>query len=336
MSTKRKRPAGASDVNVPKQLVREHARCLRSERQAVDSFIRAAWAGQVAGSVMLGDREAASAAGSPAACRGRTELLDRTGRLCGLLVTSVLNHILALEECLSAATVAHYAPMTLSRSVLDAAVQFCFLTDCDLDANTRLIRAAAVLLDSAREELTAVRHMPQSAVPGVLGVVVQAEEELEAQIESAGIEIRKPARGRVTLSWPKGRQVNLGVSVTAVQEKYIPGVESSYRIGSGASHAMEWMLHDPADEPLRVYFACGAADLALAALIALANQTGRYTDHDAASVCSRIADERQRLVRRSMALSASGFNSVGRYADKARPAARLGRCQQCYPVEVHR
>ncbi len=208
--------------------------------------------------------------------------------------------------------------MTLARSVLDAAVQFCYLTDRDVEACTRLIRGAAVLLDSAREELTAVRHMRQSVVPGVLAVVAQAEQELEAEIKSVGIEIRKPTKGRITLSWPEGRQVNLGVSVTAEQEKYIPGVESSYRVGSGASHAMEWMLHDPADEPARVYMATGAADLALAALSALADRTGQYTGHDAAPVRNRIASDRHRLVRRSMALSESGFNSVGRYADKAR------------------
>jgi hypothetical protein len=290
----------------------------------VETFVRAAWASPVAGSVMLGDREAASGAGSPETCLARPDVLDRTARLCDLLVTSVLNHILALEECLSAATVALYAPMTLARSVLDAAVQFCYLTDSDADTNTRLIRGAAVLLDSAREELTAVRHMRRSVVPGVLGIVAQAEEELEAQIKSAGIEIRKPTKGRVTLSWPEGRQVNLGVSVTAEQEKYIPGIESSYRVGSGASHAMEWMLHDPADEPARVYVACGAADLALAALIALAYRTGQYTGHDAVSVCNRIAGDRQTLVGRSMALSASGFNSVGRFADKARLDDPLG------------
>jgi hypothetical protein len=318
MSTKRKRAARASEADAPKQLVREHARCLRTERRAVETLIRAAWASPIAGSVMLGDREAASAAGSPKRYGARADVLDRTARLCNLLVASSLNHILALEECLSAATVPLYAPMTLARSVLDAAVQFCYLTDCDLDASTRLVRGAAVLLESARQEVTAVRHMRQSVVPGVLGIVAQAEEELEAQINSAGIDIRKSAKGRVTLSWPEGRQVNLGVSVTAEQEKYIPGVESSYRVGSGASHAMEWMIHDPSDEPARVYMACGAADLALAALLALADRAGRYTGHDASSVCGRITGHRRTLVGRSMALSNSGFNSVGRFADKAR------------------
>jgi len=324
MSTKRKRGPRASGANESKQILREHARCLRSERGAVDAFVRAAWDAPVAGSVMFGDREAASAAGSPETCRARKDVLDRTARLCDLLVASVLNHTLALEQCLSAGTVAQYAPMTLARSVLEAAVKFCYLTDCDMDASMRLIRAAAVLLDSAREEVTAVRHMLQSVVPGVLGVVTQVEKELEAQITSAGIEIRKPPKGRVTLRWPERRSVNLGVSVTAEQDRYITDVPSSYRVGSGASHAMEWMLHDPADEPARFYIACGAADLALAALSALADRAGQYTGHDAASACDRIAAHRRALAGRIRTQFESGLRSTPRHADKARPSGPLG------------
>jgi hypothetical protein len=320
MSTKRKRGARASVDNEPKQLMREHARCLRNERLAVGAFLRAAWDQPAAGSMMLDDREAADASGNPDTCCARQGLLDRSVRLCDLLVAGVLSHVLALEECLSAPTVALYAPMTLARSVLDAATQFGYLTDCDLDANTRLIRAAAVLLDSAREETTAVRHMRWPGVEGVrvLGRVTRAQEELEGQIRSAGIEIRTPARARITLCWPGSRQVNLGVSVTGEMEKYIPGVEASYRVGSGASHAMEWMLHDPADEPGRVYSACGAADLTLAALMALADRAGRYTGRDATAVCDGIAGRRRALGDRDLALMRSGFQSVPRHAENPR------------------
>jgi len=324
VSTKRKRGAKAAAANAPKQLVREHARCLHREREAVAAFVRAAWNSPAASSVMLSDRKAVSVGVSPETCRARDVLLDRSARLCGLLVPSVVNHIAAIEECLSAGTVPQYAPMTLARAVLDAAVQFCFLTDCDTDASTRLIRSAAVLLDSAREEVTAARHMRQSVVPGIVGDTAEAQKELEAQISSVGIEIRKPDKGRVTLCWPNGRPVNLGVSVTAEQEKYIPDVEASYRVGSGASHAMEWMLHDPSDEPARIYLACGAADLALAALSAVADRAGQYTGHDAASECDRIADLRKALGARILTLFASGFRSIPRYADKPRLAGPPG------------
>jgi hypothetical protein len=317
MSTKRKRGTRSSGANEPRELMREHARRLRRERQAVGAFLRAAWDHPAAGSLMLADREGAAKSGDLETCRARQDVLERTVQLSDRLVASVLNHTLALEECLSATIVPHYAPMTLARSLLDAAVQFCYLTDADADASVRLIRAAALLLDSAREEVTAVRHMRQSVVPGVLGRVQRAEQKLEAQIISAGMEVCRPAKSRASLRWPGGRHVNLGVSVTAEQEKYVPGIDSSYRVGSGAAHAMEWMLHDPADEPARVYMACGAADPALAALSALADRAGRYTGHDALSVCDRIADERRALVGRSLALARSGFQSIPRHTDEA-------------------
>jgi hypothetical protein len=56
---------------------------------------------------------------------------------------------------------------------------------------------------------------------------------------------------------------------------------------------MEWMLHDPDDEPARFYPACAAADLALAADRALADRAGQNTGHDAASVCDRIAGHKR-------------------------------------------
>lgn len=122
MSTRRKRGARVSGANEPKQLIRAHAHCLRSERRAVETFARAAWDSPDAGSVMLGDREAAAIAGSAETCHARNDVLDRTARLCDRLAASVLNHILALEECLSAGTVALYAPMCVSSSELAPAV----------------------------------------------------------------------------------------------------------------------------------------------------------------------------------------------------------------------
>ena len=152
--------------------------------------------------------------------------------------------------------------MTLARSVLEAVVQFCHLTDSDLDADSRLIRGAAVLLDSALQEETAVREMRPSVLPtGTVEIVTSMRSNTEAWITAAGIEIRTVGKGkRVVLSWPQGSSVNLGVNVTDQLPKYIPGAESAYRVGSGAAHGRKWMLHHPADKAGSVYLTCGAAE----------------------------------------------------------------------------
>jgi hypothetical protein len=92
-------------------------------------------------------------------------LLAETVRHCELLTATALDHVQALEKCITGQPLPHYVPMTLARSVLEAVVQFCYLTGCDLDAESRLIRGAAVLLDSARNEEAAVLDMRQSILP---------------------------------------------------------------------------------------------------------------------------------------------------------------------------
>ena len=57
------------------------------------------------------------------------------------------------------------------------------------------------------------------------------------------------------------------------------------------------MLHDLDDEAGGVFLACGAADLAFAALSALAVRSAQYAGHDATDVGSAIAAYRQASAR---------------------------------------
>jgi hypothetical protein len=318
VTKKRKRGPSAPATDPPRQVIRDHARWLRSERGAVEALWRATWECPVDEATMLRDREAAKA--DPETSEARAWLLTESVRHCERLATTALDHVLALGKCIAGRPLPHYASMTLARSVLEAVVQFCYLTDCEIDADSRLIRGAAVLLDSARQEQTAVRGMrPSGLPPGTVDLVTSMRSNVEAWIVAAGMEIQTVGKSkRVVLSWPQGGSVNLSVNVTDELPKYISSVESAYRVGSGAAHGRQWMLHDRADEAGGVYMACGAADLAFAALSALAVRSAQYAGHDATDVGSRIAGRRQASGQLLMALSATGFNSLGRYADEPR------------------
>lgn len=318
MTTKRKRGPRAPATDLPRQVIRDHARWLHCERGAVEALWHTTWDCPADEATMLRDREAAKA--NPETSEARAWLLTESVRHCERLATTGLDHALALEKCITGRPLPHYAPMTLARSVLEAVVQLCYLTDCDLDAGSRLVRGAAVLLDSARQEERAVREMRAAMLPpGTMELVTSMRSNVEAWIVAAGMEIQTVGKSkRVVLSWPQGGSVNLSVNVTDELPKYIPRVESAYRIGSGAAHGRKWMLHDPADEAGGIYMACGAADLVFAALSVLAVRSAQYAGHDATAVGTRIAGRRQASGQLLMALSATGFNSRGRYADEPR------------------
>ena len=99
---------------------------------------------------------------------------------------------------------------------------------------------------------------------------------------------------------------------------YVPNVEGAYRVGSGAAHGRQWMLHDPADAPGDVYTACGAVDLTFAALSALAMRSAQYAGHDASALGSGLLDRRRASGQHLATLMATGFNSLGRYANEPR------------------
>jgi hypothetical protein len=150
-------------TDLPGQVVRDHARWLRSDRRTAEALWRATWDCPADDPAMLRDREAAKA--DPETGQARAWLPAESVRRCELLAATALDHVLALEKVITGQPLPHYAPTTLARSVPEAAVQFSYLTDCDLDAGSRLVSGAAMLLDSARNEETAVRDMRPPALP---------------------------------------------------------------------------------------------------------------------------------------------------------------------------
>ena len=124
-------------------------------------------------------------------------MLAESVRHCELLAATALDHVLALEKVITGQPLPHYAPMTLARSVLEAAVQFPYLTDCDLDAGSRLVRGAAMLLDNARNEETAVRDMRPSVLPpGTVDLVTSMRTNAGAWIMASGIQIQATGKGK--------------------------------------------------------------------------------------------------------------------------------------------
>jgi hypothetical protein len=126
VTAKRKRGPKAPATDPPRQVIRDHARWLRSERAAIEALWRTTWDCPADDSMMLRDREAVNS--GPDTGEARAWLLTESVRLCERLAATALDHVLALGKCIVGRPLPHYAPMTLARSVLEAVVQFCCAT----------------------------------------------------------------------------------------------------------------------------------------------------------------------------------------------------------------
>jgi hypothetical protein len=212
--------------------------------------------------------------------------------------------------------------MTLSRGAMDAATRVCYLLDPAISLETRLVRGAALLLDSSEEEMTAVKALPprEPPMPEALQVVATIRDNVQGWITLAGMEIRSgPKRRPDGIAWDAAsKQVPLKVPVTSESARYFPDVPAAYRMASGVAHAMPWMLHDPDDQPNSVLLAQSAALAAMQGCIKIGQSYAEYYGHDYSREedlgllrCKAISIAATDYVR-------AGNHSLGRYLSDPR------------------
>lgn len=174
--------------------------------------------------------------------------------------------------------------MTLGRSVLDAATRVCYLLDPVIGLEMRLLRGAALLLDSSEEEVTAVRDLPpfEAPMPHAQKTVISIRDNVQDWITLAGMNIRTGPKGKPNgIAWETAsKAVPLKINVSGESAKYFPDVPAAYRMASGVAHGVPWMLHDPGDRPSSVLMAQAAALAAIGGCIKIGQRYAEYYGHD--------------------------------------------------------
>ena len=299
---------------------RKSARCLRLQREALAKQLDLYDGHPQRDSPASSDRDALS--GRSKRSQARRWILDETIRQAGRITTSAADHMLGLQKCMETTPEAQFCPMTLGRGMLDAATRVCYLLDPAISLETRLIRGAALLLDSSEEEMTAVRALPplEAPMPEAREIVTSIRDNVQGWITLAGMDIRiGPKRRPDGIAWDTAsKPVPLKVSVSSESARYFPDVPAAYRLASGVAHAMPWMLHDPDDRPTSVLLAQSAALVAMQGCIKIGQSFAEYYGHDYSKEeslgllrCKAISIVATDYVR-------AGNNSLGRYVSDPR------------------
>lgn len=299
---------------------RKAARSLRLQREDLAKQIGSFDSKPQRDSPCCRDRNALSARSKRA--QARRWILDEMIRQASRIASSAADHMLGLQKCLEGEPETQFCTMTLGRGVLDAATRVCYLLDPAITLDTRIVRGAALLLDSSEEEVTAVRGLPPSEapMPHAQTIVTSIRDNVQGWITLAGMEIRTgPNRKPNGIAWdPASKPVSLKINVSSESAKYFPDVPAAYRMTSGVAHSMPWMLHDPDDRPSSVLMAQAAALTAMAGCIKIGQRYAGYYGHD----FSR--DEDLGMLRcKAITLAAhdyvrAGNNSLGRYVSDPR------------------
>jgi hypothetical protein len=299
---------------------RRAARSLRLQREALADQLGRFHDDPQRNSPCRSDRKALSVRSKKA--QARRWILDETIRQGGRIASSAADHMLGLEKCLEGTPEAQFCTMTLSRGVLDAATRVCYLLDPASTMEMRLLRGAALLLDSSEEEITAVRDLPpfEAPMPAAQKTVTTIRDNVRGWIVLAGMNIRTGPKSKANgVAWDTvSKPVPLKINVSSESAKYFSDVPSAYRMASGVAHAMPWMLHDPEDRPSSVLMAQAAALAAMAGCIKIGQRYAEYYGYDF------TRDENVGMMRcKAITLAAreyvgAGNHSLGRYISDPR------------------
>jgi hypothetical protein len=211
----------------------------------------------------------------------QNQLYHRGWRLAYLMAANVGDHVQAVGD-VAVDPPRVFAHMTLARAALEGAARLTYLLHPRGTLPDRVLRAAALLVASAEEEVKATSEL--SGRPGLRQAAVAAAQRRRADIlrlvERADIVLKRSKRdGRVMgVVWPRTPEevTDCQPNVTGLLRTLLPSKPAAYRIGSGAVHSQPWVLDDedafdPASRRLTWNFdpaaLAASVDLALAASV---------------------------------------------------------------------
>jgi hypothetical protein len=214
--------------------------------------------------------------------KARSQVWKKTVDVSELILANLTDHVRALNVLLGSGYPL-YAHGSLARVAFEAELRLRYLLNHRVDLETRLLRGAATLLHSARQDVLAVSEMLPNvrALPKGERYIQRKLEEFETLLRDAGmIESRKG------ISWPDGRTEQIALNITD-QAREVGGLPGFYRLSSGLAHSGPWMLDDlpmarrgrkePAADPVNVG---GMVDVTIAVCMRATEVHARYYGHD--------------------------------------------------------
>ncbi|MEU5690924.1 DUF5677 domain-containing protein [Actinosynnema sp. NPDC020468] len=164
--------------------------------------------------------------------------LHNTFTVASLLQNSAIDHARAIEHLLSGSAVTVWAPLSLTRVVIESSVRARYLIDPEAPAAEIVLRGAAALLDGLQEQKSLSSQFDVS----VQATVSVALEKVEKDIARAGLRVERFNGKLKYVYWPNaGRKEPCKPSVTDLAKKWISHSPGIYGITSGAVHGGYWL-----------------------------------------------------------------------------------------------
>lgn len=184
--------------------------------------------------------------------KARQELYARGWRHAYLLAVTIGDHLEAIADMASSRSPRTFAHMTVARAALEAAARLNYVLCPQDDVSDRVLRAAAVLLVSAEEEVRAVADLETARAP-IHGAARLAADrrngEVRDLIARAQVVAVEDKRGRLlSVAWAdgSGRKATARLDITGMLRTLLPSKPAAYRVASGVVHSQSWVLEDDA------------------------------------------------------------------------------------------
>jgi hypothetical protein len=240
-------------------------------------------------------RERAELAGSRV--KAQSQVWKKTLDVSELILANLTDHVRALNVLLGSGYPL-YAHGGLARVAFEAELRLGYLLDHRVDLDTRLLRGAATLLYSARQDVLAASEMLPNvrALPKGERYLQRKLERFRTLLRNAGMTETKKV-----ISWADGRAEQIILNITDLA-KDVGGLPGFYRLSSGLAHSGLWMLDDlplagsgtkePVPDPVNVG---GLVDATITVCMRATEVHARYYGHDFVTYNSQIKRHRKHI-----------------------------------------
>ncbi|MFC7959064.1 hypothetical protein [Rhodococcoides kroppenstedtii] len=214
---------------------------LRQQRSAMDlamATARDAFKDPVAGSPCALDHH--WCATQPQNLDGEVTGLLSVGANAGAeLLWAAREHSVALERLLEAPELLPIPTTSLVRSIHEALLEVCWLSDPDVPPARRLARAAVAFLTDVEGNADPLRQTPGQEAK--LLEVEQASQGARELLKRAGLTLRLNNAGTRVTGIECAESVEpVKLNITDLNAKYMPGTELMWTLGSGGTHSRRW------------------------------------------------------------------------------------------------
>lgn len=179
--------------------------------------------------------ELAAFAAVPAKARVHQQgLWGQCFQLARLITANMYDHANALRKLLSGDELPLFAHTTLMRTACEGAVIVGHLLDPSIGYDVRLLRGAALRVDSTRSEKKTVEGFPAALRQAIGGRADLAYDDLVRRMDLAGIAFN-PDTGTLRLG---AQEVRTSLKVSKLVTEQFPDRPGAYSLGSGHAHSL--------------------------------------------------------------------------------------------------